>query len=133
MRLLAVLALPAALAGCVERFIVVRSDPPGAAVYLDQEKVGTTPCEVPYTWYGKRELVLELPRHRPVRELVSLDPPWWQYFPLDFITDVLLPFTLSDRAEFSYTLEPSVPTREEREAIRSRAQELRDRLGVTDP
>jgi len=129
MRLL-LLAAPALLAGCVERFAVVRSEPAGAAVYLDQEKVGTTPCEIPYTWYGKRELVLELPRHRPVREIIALNPPWWQYFPLDFVTDVLLPFKITDRAEFSYALEPSSPTAEEREGMRSRAQELRDKSGV---
>ena len=51
-------ALPAAAlsqAGCVERFLAIHSDPPGAAVYLDGEKVGTTPCEVTYTWYGTRD------------------------------------------------------------------------------
>ena len=38
----AVLGLVAA--GCVERTITVRSDPPGALVYLDDVERGETPC-----------------------------------------------------------------------------------------
>lgn len=123
--------LPALLAGCVERTIYVRSDPPGAVVYLDDERVGVTPCEIPYLWYGKREIVLELQKYRMVREIVTLNPPWWQYFPLDFITDVLVPFTIRDRTELSYVLEPAAPTAQEREEMRARAQELRRKAGVS--
>lgn len=117
-------------AGCVERTMYVRSDPPGAAVYLDDERVGITPCEIPYTWYGKREIVLELQKYRLVREIVTLNPPWWQYFPLDFITDVLVPFTIRDRTELSYVLEPAAPTAEELEEMRARAREMREKAGV---
>ncbi len=130
---LAFAVLAPALAGCVERFVAVRSDPPGATVYLDDEKVGVTPCEVKYTWYGKRELVLVLEKHRPVREIVPLDPPWWQIFPLDFVTDVIVPFTITDRVELSYTLPPATTAREEREEVRRRAEELRRRAGVSSP
>jgi hypothetical protein len=133
-RWIAALALLApALAGCVERFVSVRSEPPGATVYVDDEKVGVTPCDVKYTWYGKREIVLVLEKHRPVREIVSLDPPWWQVFPLDFITDVLVPFTITDRVDLSYTLPPASTSREEREEVRRRAEELRRRAGVSPP
>lgn len=118
------------LCGCVERTIYVRSDPPGAVVYLDDQRVGVTPCEIPYVWYGKREIVLELQKYRMVREIVTLNPPWWQYFPLDFITDVLVPFTIRDRTELSYVLEPAAPTAEEREEIRARAREMREKAGV---
>ncbi|MFN3484961.1 MAG: PEGA domain-containing protein [Planctomycetota bacterium] len=123
--------LPALLAGCVERTIYVRSDPPGAVVYLDDERAGVTPCEIPFLWYGKREIVLELQKYRMVREIVTLNPPWWQYFPLDFITDVLVPFTIRDRTELSYVLEPAAPTAQEREEMRARAQELRRKAGVS--
>ena len=52
------------LAGCVERLISVRSDPPGAAVLLDGDPVGVTPVEVPYTWYGTRDVTVELQAKR---------------------------------------------------------------------
>ena len=51
-------------------------------------------------------------------------------FPLDFITDVLVPFTIRDRTELSYVLEPAAPTAEEREEIRARAREMREKAGV---
>ena len=116
------------LGGCVERLVAVRSDPPGAVVYMDDEKVGVTPCEVEYIWYGQRELVVELRGYRTIREVVPLNPPWWQYFPLDFITDVLVPFTLTDRVERSYRLEPASATEAELEKTLERAEELRRRV-----
>src|SRR3982751_172359 len=84
-------------AGCVDRFLAIHSDPPGAAVYLDGDKVGTTPCEVTYTWYGTRDLILEMRGYTLIRQKVVLNPPWWQIIPLDFLTDVVIPFTINDR------------------------------------
>jgi hypothetical protein len=112
-------------AGCVERLLAVHSDPPGAAVYLDGEKVGTTPCEVSYTWYGTRTLVLELRGFTVVHQDVVLSPPWWQIIPIDFITDVLIPMTITDRLSVSYTLNPASVSPEEKEAVLERADELR--------
>src|SRR5918912_1122076 len=74
------------LCGCVERYIQVRSDPPDATVTLDDKVVGKTPLDIPYVWYGKRLLAVELKGYQQVRETIALNPPWWQYFPLDFIT-----------------------------------------------
>lgn len=114
-------------AGCVERLLAIQSDPPGAAAYLDGEKVGTTPCEVPYTWYGTRLLVLELRGFNLVRQEVVLNPPWWQILPIDFITDVLIPMTIRDRLSVSYRLDPAPATPEEVDAVLERADELRKR------
>src|SRR4026208_1882882 len=94
-------------AGCVERILAIQSDPPGAAAYLDGEKVGTTPCEVSYTWYGTRVLVLELRGYPVVPKEIVLNPPGGQLVPIDFITDVLIPMTLRDRMSVSYTLDPA--------------------------
>jgi hypothetical protein len=111
--------------GCVERLLAVHSDPPGAAVYLDGEKVGTTPCEVSYIWYGTRTLVLELRGFDLVRQDVVLSPPWWQIIPLDFLTDVVIPMTITDRLSISHTLNPASITPEEKDAVLERADELR--------
>ena len=123
--------LPAALlallsqSGCVERLLAIHSDPPGAAVYVDGEKAGTTPCEVPYIWYGTRVVVLELRGFSLIRQEVVLNPPWWQIIPIDFITDVVIPFTIRDRLSVSYTLEPAPVSPQELEAVFERAAELR--------
>jgi hypothetical protein len=113
------------LSGCVERIVAVRSEPPGAVVYVDGEKAGQTPCEVSYVWYGTREIALERRGCRPVREMLPLQPPWWQIFPLDFVTDVLIPFTITDRVEVTYALEPEPAAGADREEMKRRAAELR--------
>ena len=118
----------ALLSGCVERLVAVRTEPPGATLYVDGEKAGETPCEVRYVWYGTREIAVERRGYRPVREMVTLSPPWWQILPLDFVTDVLIPFTLTDRLEVEYVLEPATRTTEtDREEMRRRAAELREK------
>jgi hypothetical protein len=116
---------PLLLAGCVERLIAVRSEPGGADVYVDGEKIGRTPIDVPYIWYGTREIVLEKRGFREIRERVALNPPWWQYPGLDLLTDVVLPFTITDRTELSFHLERAPLSREEIDDVLRRAGETR--------
>jgi hypothetical protein len=123
----AVLLVLFSQSGCVERLLAVHSDPPGASVYVDGEKVGTTPCEVKYIWYGTRVVVLELRGFSLVRQEVVLSPPWWQIIPLDFLTDVVIPITIRDRHSVSYDLEPADVSPRELEAVLERADELRKR------
>ena len=111
--------------GCVERLLAIHSDPPGAVVYLDGEKVGTTPCEISYIWYGTRVVVIELRGYSLVRQEVTLSPPWWQLIPIDFITDVVLPITIRDRLSVSYLLEEAPVSPKEVEEVLERADELR--------
>jgi hypothetical protein len=115
------------LSGCVERLLAIHSEPPGAAVYVDGEKVGTTPCEVTYIWYGTREVVLELRGYTLVRREVVLNPPWWQIIPIDFITDVIIPVTIRDKYAVSYSLEEAPITQEAVSDVLDRADELRKR------
>jgi hypothetical protein len=122
-----------AMTGCVDRFLAIHSDPPGAVVYVDGEKVGTTPCEISYTWYGTRLVVLELRGYTLVRQEVILSPPWWQIIPIDFITDVVIPFTMRDRMSVSYTLEPAAVSPEERDDVLERADELRKKSAAPRP
>lgn len=126
--LLVLAALP--LCGCVERFIALRSEPAGADVYVDGKKVGQTPIDVPYVWYGTREIVLEKRGYREIRERVALNPPWWQYPGFDFITDVLIPFTITDRVEYAFHLERAPVSREEIGEVLRRADETR---ALTEP
>jgi hypothetical protein len=113
------------LVGCTDRLLSIRSEPEGATAYLDGRAVGVTPCEVPFVWYGGRELVLEKEGYRSRTEILDVAAPWWQYPVLDFITDVLLPFTLTDRREFSFPLEPQSTDPGRIDEIRKRAEELR--------
>jgi hypothetical protein len=115
------------LAGCTDRFLSIRSEPDGAKAYLDGKEIGTTPCEVPFTWYGGRELVLEKTGFRSRTEILDVNAPWWQWPILDFITDVLLPFTITDRRPFLFPLVPMEADAKTIDEVRKRADELRQR------
>ena len=120
--------LPAILfcSGCVEREFYIRSDPPGALVFLDGVPRGSTPLKLSFEYYGEREVELRLAGHRILRDRIDLDPPWYQTFPLDFFCENLLPFRWVDSREFEGLLEPVGPEEiEDREDVLERAEELR--------
>ena len=102
---LSIALLPLALAGCVERLLVIRSQPTGAEVYIDGEKRGVTPHTEKYAYYGTREVTLVKKGYRTFRQNVVLSAPWWQIFPMDLVTDVALPFTITDRVDLEVPLE----------------------------
>jgi hypothetical protein len=103
------LALALALTGCVSRKLFIHSEPPGAAVMLDGRRVGTTPWEGDFGSYGARQVELEKPGYVRRIETIEIEMPWWQYPVLDFVTDLLLPWTLSDDRLFRWDLQPIDP------------------------
>jgi PEGA domain-containing protein len=128
---LAVALLAALATGCVERKMFIRSDPPGANVLLDGQPVGETPVEVPFTYYGTRELVFRKKGFDERRILETVDEPVYQLFPLDFVCEILVPAKITDRHEVAVTLTPT-PTDESGQpdvdrAI-ERARALRERI-----
>ena len=141
MCLLTVLAA-AACGGCIERTMQIRTDPPGAMVWVDDELCGTTPVEVPFTSYGTRRIILQMESRQTRCEKVKLRAPWYCVFPIDFATDVLCPFIIHDDKSFHYAMEPLVRTdtkeleqRASEFAEQSRAMlaEERRKRGVPDP
>jgi hypothetical protein len=96
--------------GCVERKLFINSDPPEAVLFVDGKPQGKTPAEMPFYYYGKREVELRLEGCRSKRELVDVDPPWFQYFPFDFFFEVLWPWTLHDDHTCDIQLEPYLPS-----------------------
>jgi hypothetical protein len=113
-------------AGCVERKLFIKSDPPDASVYIDGRSKGKTPVCVDFNYYGHRQVELRLTGHRVKKETVEVDPPWYQYIILDFFFDVLWPGNLVDEHSFSFTLEPYTPgDLGEKAEILERADQLR--------
>jgi hypothetical protein len=103
----ALAAVLAATAGCVERKMVIRSDPPGALISLDGKDTELrTPAEIPFDFGGTRAVTLSAPGHRILETTAELDDPWFTYFPLDIGADLLWPGTIEDVQAFDYVLQP---------------------------
>lgn len=94
-------------AGCAaERKLIVISEPPGALVRLDDTIVGTTPYETLFDAYGTRRVTLYRRGYRTQSERVVLEAPWYAVFPLDYISEVLVPIGWEDVHRVEITLEP---------------------------
>ncbi len=120
-----------ALPSCVERKMVVRSDPPGAMLSLDgRDLEARTPATVPFTFGGTRRVTLTAPGHAVLESTAELADPWYTYFPLDVGAEFLWPFTIHDEQTFDYKLQPLAPierhlTSEQEAILRKKLADLR--------
>jgi len=115
----------AAGTGCIKRTISVRSDPPGALVYLDGLEVGKTPLNgVRFHFYGTREFALYKNGYLVERRTVEIDTPWHSYFPLDIFTELLTPWRIDDHRDFYFAMKRT--EHPERETVLRHAHETRE-------
>jgi hypothetical protein len=109
--------------GCVRRRLNVRTNPPGALVYVDNQQIGTTPCSVDFVYYGTREIRLVKPGFETLTVNQPIPTPWYEYPPIDFISENLIASKIRDNRTVTYNLAPQVivPTQE----LVDRANQLR--------
>lgn len=119
----AVLIGIALMPGCVRRRLMVRSNPPGAMVYVDNQLIGTTPCATDFVYYGTREMRLVKSGYETLTINQPIPAPWYQIPPLDFVSENMVPRKIQDFRTVSYDMTPQVmvPT----EQLISRGEELR--------
>src|SRR4026209_719067 len=119
--LLVTLALPAH--AIVRRRLNVNSNPQGALVYVDNQQIGTTPCAVDFTYYGTREIRLIKPGFETLTANQPIPAPWYEYTPIDFVSENLVTMKIRDNRSVNYNLAPQlvVPTQE----LVERANQLR--------
>jgi hypothetical protein len=117
--------------GCVKRRYTIRTDPPGALVYVNGEEVGTTPVSRSYTYYADREITLVADGYKTQTVIQPVKAPWWDNSLTDFVSENLLPVTLRDEREFTYRMEPerNAPP----ENVIAQAQVLRQEASVPPP
>jgi hypothetical protein len=119
--------------GCVRRRMTIRSYPPGAQVFVDDQEIGTTPCSTSYIYYGKRNIMLVKDGYKTERFVQQFEVPWYEYMPLDFINENLNPNEIRDESNIEVTLQPqeNVP----QEKLLERANNMRSgaRLGLVTP
>ena len=91
--------------GCVRRRLMIRSNPAGALVSVDNQQVGVTPCAVDYVYYGTREIRLSMPGYETLTVNQPLPTPWYQLPGIDFVSEHLIPAKIKDVRTVSYNLE----------------------------
>jgi hypothetical protein len=116
---------PGLAGGCVERTYTVLTNPPGAIVLENGHEVGPTPAIKPFNYFGKYRFTIFASGYQTLVVDQPISAPWYEYFPLDFISENLIPWTIRYRQEFRYTLQPLevVPP----EVVREAADQLRER------
>jgi hypothetical protein len=105
--LAAAVGLNVLFAGCVRRTLMIRTEPEGARVFLNDKEVGTSPVDVDFTWYGDYDVIVRKDGYETLQTSHNVEPPWYQRPPVDFIADVLVPFTIHDQREANFTLRPA--------------------------
>lgn len=109
--------------GCVRRRMTIRTNPPGAQVYVDDYELGPTPISADFTYYGNRKIRLVKDGYETETFLQSVPAPWYQIPPLDFFAENLVPGEIRDQRTFNYQLSPQrmVPSEE----LLQRGEDLR--------
>ena len=118
-----VAAMCLAQTACVQRRLTIRSNPPGALVYIDNEEIGVTPCSTDFIYYGTRQIRLVRDGYETLTVLQPIPAPAYQYPGIDFVVENLVPYEIRDERTFSFNLTPQVmvPT----EDLLQRAEGLR--------
>jgi len=104
MRLVGLIILSLLMAGCAEHRILITSEPAGAKISLDGQDKGITPLSVPFTFYGKREVILEKDGYQTYKSIIPISPPIFQIFPFDIMM-LLIPYPFVDNHSFYFILE----------------------------
>ena len=106
---MAVISLAAVtLGGCVERKMVITSEPAGALVYVSQVEIGRTPVTLPFTWYGDYDITLRLDGYQTLDTHANLRMPVYEIPPLDLFS-AMAPWTYRDTRYLNFGLEPLQP------------------------
>lgn len=103
-----VFANSAALAGGVERRLLVRSNPPGALLKIDDEEIGITPVSTSFIYYGTRKIQLVKDGYETLTLLQPIPAPWYQWPGIDFFSEHLTPRQIRDTRVLDYQLQPAV-------------------------
>ena len=121
------------LTGCVRRRMTVRTNPPGAQVYVDDQEIGITPASTDFIYYGTRKIRIAKDGYETTTVMERMRAPWYQWTPLDYVFENLWPWEIRDERIVDVQLAPKrvVPTQE----LIGRAENLRQgtRQGVVTP
>lgn len=117
--------------GCVQRRMTIRSNPPGALVYVDDYPLGTTPVSHDFVYYGTRKIRLVKDGYETLTVRQPFPVPWYEIFPLDFVTENIVPWEIRDERVVDLAMQPAAST--PAELVVSRAEQVRLAAGSLPP
>ncbi len=110
---------------CVRRTIKITTEPTNARVFLNDQEVGRSEVTTDFLWYGDYDVTIRKEGYATVQTNWTIKPPWYQWIPFDFFSEVLWPGQLHDQHERHFALETAQsPTQEE---LLQRAAETREK------
>jgi hypothetical protein len=89
--------------GCVRRSLTIKSDPPGALVYVNDQLIGQTPVSYDFMWYGWQRVSLHKDGFERFDDRRKLRAPVHLWIPFDLAME-LMPFTIRDDRTWAYDL-----------------------------
>ena len=103
--------------------MIIRTNPPGAMCYVDDNEVGLTPVSISTIYYGNRKIRLVKDGCETREFLQYVPPPWYEIPPLDFFSENMIPGKIRDERTYDFELRPQgvVP----QEDLLTRAEDLR--------
>lgn len=121
--------------------MTISTDPPGAQIFLDDELIGESPIKIPFAHYGVRKITIERRdkegklTHKRLTFMANLKPPYYQFFPIDLASELILPVTIQDERTFNFQLKPVEfrPPKEIRAELLKNANELRQKAMAPEP
>ena len=78
-----------------------------------------------FVYYGNYHFTLIKDGYETLQVDQDIPAPWYEYPPLDFVSEALLPFNLHDRHAFHFQMREAQPVGTE--TVIQRGQELRER------
>jgi hypothetical protein len=115
-----------ALGGCVERKLMINTEPQGALVILNDEQIGESPVTVNFNWYGHYNVRIREEGYETLKTHKDLKSPWYDEFPFDFFAQIVYPGRIVDSYEWTFELSPKRDiTRDE---LIRKAQEAKEQL-----
>lgn len=118
------------LGGCIQRTLVITSEPEGAIVWLNDTEVGRTPLETDFTFYGTYDVRIRKDGYEPLLTHRTANTPYYEYAPIDLFV-MALPWTTETRIKWHFELEPlaekALPPEEAEAQLLKRADELRSK------
>ena len=97
-------------AGCVKRTLLIDSVPPGAKVWINEHPAGTTPVKYEFITHGRYKFRLQKSGFREVVAREMIWAPVYEWIPLDFFFENVIPIRLEEKHPFRYVLTAESPS-----------------------